>query len=188
MFVLRQRLIHFSDGTKAKDFTIQSLVVTVSTTIFNYQNPYFISARYFSFMSVAISTAINHLYMTYSFVYRRFHKIEKNDYQIPCFYFLKQPTKAQLQLIYKLSRCYMFRHYRVIFRQLVFITSPSYIRISIAPVGNQFKLISFIQVQLIYKLSRSYMFRHYRVLFRHLVFITSESYICIPISTVDNTI
>ena len=24
------------------------------------------------------------------------------------------PTKAQLQLIYKLSRCYMFRHYRVI--------------------------------------------------------------------------
>ena len=80
MFVLRQRLIHFSDGTKAKDFTIQSLVVTVSTTIFNYQNPYFISARYFSFMSVAISTAINHLYMTYSFVYRRFHKIEKNDY------------------------------------------------------------------------------------------------------------
>ena len=30
----------------------------------------------------------------------------------------------------------MFRHYRVIFRQLVFITSPSYISISIAAVGN----------------------------------------------------
>ena len=52
------------------------------------------------------------------------------------FIFVKQPTKAQLQLIYKLSRSYMFRHYRVIFRQLVFITSPSYISISIAAVGN----------------------------------------------------
>ena len=30
----------------------------------------------------------------------------------------------------------MFRHYRVIFRELVFITSPSYISISIAAVGN----------------------------------------------------
>ena len=31
----------------------------------------------------------------------------------------------------------MFRHYRVIFRQLVFITSPGYISISIAAVGNK---------------------------------------------------
>ena len=30
----------------------------------------------------------------------------------------------------------MFQHYRVIFRQLVFINSPSYISISIAAVGQ----------------------------------------------------
>ena len=51
-------------------------------------------------------------------------------------YFVKWPTKAQLQLIYKLLLSYMFRHYRVIFRELVFITSPSYISTSIAAVGN----------------------------------------------------
>ena len=52
------------------------------------------------------------------------------------YYFVLQPTKAQLQLIHKLSRSSMFQHYRVIFRQLVFITSQSYISISIAAVGN----------------------------------------------------
>ena len=51
-------------------------------------------------------------------------------------YFVKNPTKAQLQLIYKLSRSCMFRHYHVILRELVFITSPSYLSISIAAVGN----------------------------------------------------
>ena len=30
----------------------------------------------------------------------------------------------------------MFRHYRVIFRELVFITSPSHVSISIAAVSN----------------------------------------------------
>ena len=30
----------------------------------------------------------------------------------------------------------MFRHYRVIFRELEFITSPSYVSMSIAAVGN----------------------------------------------------
>ena len=52
------------------------------------------------------------------------------------FLFCKMIKIAQLQLIYKLSRSYMFRHYRVIFRQLVFITSPTYTSTSIAAVGN----------------------------------------------------
>ena len=52
------------------------------------------------------------------------------------FLFRKITTKAQLQLIYTLLRSYMFRHYRVIFRELVFITSPCYVSISIAAVGN----------------------------------------------------
>ena len=52
-------------------------------------------------------------------------------------YSVKQPTKAQLQLIYKLSRSYMFRHYRVIFRQFVFIISPSCVSVSNnSAVGN----------------------------------------------------
>ena len=51
--------------------------------------------------------------------------------------FMLQPTKARLKLIYiNYHAPYMFRHYRVIFRQLVFIASPSYISISIAAVGN----------------------------------------------------
>ena len=52
------------------------------------------------------------------------------------FYFVLRTTKAQLQLIYKLSRSYMFRHYRVILRELVISTSPSYTSISNAAVGN----------------------------------------------------
>ena len=50
--------------------------------------------------------------------------------------FVKEPTKTKLKLIYKLTRSYMFRHYRVIFRQLVFITSPGYISISIVAVDK----------------------------------------------------
>ena len=83
----------------------------------------------------------------------------------------------------------MFRHYRVIFRQLVFITSSSYISISIAADGNITNITKTkAQLQLIYKLSRCYMFRHYRVIFRQLVFITSPSYISISIAAVGNTI
>ena len=47
--------------------------------------------------------------------------------------FCKIIKKAQLQLVYKLSRPYMFRHYRAIFMELVI---SSYTRISIAAVGN----------------------------------------------------
>ena len=64
------------------------------------------------------------------------YKLVLYNSQFIFYYFVNKPTKAQLQLIYKLSRYYMFRHYRVIFRQFVFITSPSYISISIAAVGN----------------------------------------------------
>jgi len=40
------------------------------------------------------------------------------------------------QLFHKGSHCYMFRHYRVVFRQLVINTLPSYTSISNAAVGN----------------------------------------------------
>ena len=43
------------------------------------------------------------------------------------YFFVKYLTKAHLQLIYKLSRSYKFRHYRVIFRELLFSTSLSYV-------------------------------------------------------------
>ena len=42
------------------------------------------------------------------------------------YYFLKLSTKAQLQLIYKLSHSCMFQHYRAIFRELIISTLPSY--------------------------------------------------------------
>jgi len=44
------------------------------------------------------------------------------------------PTNAQL--FHKLSHCYMFRHYRVILRQLEINTLPSYTSISNTAVGN----------------------------------------------------
>jgi len=45
-------------------------------------------------------------------------------------------TNKCTQLFHKLSHCYMFRHYRVILRQLVINTLPSYTSISNAAVGN----------------------------------------------------
>ena len=50
------------------------------------------------------------------------------------YYFVLWPTNAQL--FHKLSHCYMFRHYRVILRELVTNTLPSYTSISNAAVGN----------------------------------------------------
>ena len=52
------------------------------------------------------------------------------------YYFVEQPTKAQLQLIYELPRSYMFRHYRIFFRELEFITSSSYLILSNADFVN----------------------------------------------------
>ena len=48
-------------------------------------------------------------------------------------YSVQGPTNAQL--FHKLSRCYMFRHYRGILRELVINTLPSYTSISNAAVG-----------------------------------------------------
>jgi len=45
-------------------------------------------------------------------------------------------TNKCTQLFHKLSHRYMFRHYRVILRQLVINTLPSYTSISNAAVGN----------------------------------------------------
>jgi len=53
-------------------------------------------------------------------------------------YFVLWPTNTQL--FHKLSHSYMFRHYRVILRQLVINTLPSYASISNAAVGNTFFL------------------------------------------------
>jgi hypothetical protein len=57
---------------------------------------------------------------------------------VPCFfhYFVLWPKNAQL--CRKLSHSYMFRHYPVIFRELVNNTLPSYTSISKAAVGNTF--------------------------------------------------
>ena len=55
---------------------------------------------------------------------------------VPCifYYFALRPTNAQL--FHQLSHSYMFRHYRVIFRELVINTLPSYTSISNSAVGN----------------------------------------------------
>jgi len=50
------------------------------------------------------------------------------------FIFYYDQTNAQL--FHKLSHPYMIRHYRVILRQLVINTLPSYTSISNAAVGN----------------------------------------------------
>jgi len=55
---------------------------------------------------------------------------------LPCvfYYFVLWPTNAQL--FHKLLHSYMFRHYRVILRELVINNMPSYTSISNAGVGN----------------------------------------------------
>ena len=50
------------------------------------------------------------------------------------YYFALWPTNAQL--FHKLSHSYVFRHYRIILRELVINTLPSYTSISNAAVGN----------------------------------------------------
>jgi len=55
-----------------------------------------------------------------------------NTYQI--LYFVLWPTNAQL--FHKSSHSHMFRHYRVILRERVINTLPSYTSISNAAVGN----------------------------------------------------
>jgi hypothetical protein len=47
------------------------------------------------------------------------------------------------KLFHKLSHPYVFRHYRVILRDLVINTVPSYTSISIAVVGIQFTIKMF---------------------------------------------
>ena len=51
------------------------------------------------------------------------------------FYSVLWPTNTQI--FHRLSHYYMFRHYRVIFRELVINTLPSYMRNSNAVVGNK---------------------------------------------------
>ena len=60
-----------------------------------------------------------------------YHKIKDS---LDFFYFVQLPTNVQL--FNKFSYPYMFRHYRVILRELVINTLPSYTSTSNAAVGN----------------------------------------------------
>ena len=55
-------------------------------------------------------------------------------YRASCIILHYNPTNAQLS--HKLAHSYMFRHYRVILRELVINTLPSYTSISNVAVGN----------------------------------------------------
>ena len=57
-----------------------------------------------------------------------------DEHLLGLFYFVLWPTNAQL--FHKLSPSYIFRHYRVILRELVINTLPSYTSISNAAVSN----------------------------------------------------
>ena len=104
-------------------------------------------------------------------------------------YFVLWPTNAQL--FHKLSHSYMFRHYRVILRELVNNTLPSYTSISNAAVANRvynYFVLRPTNAQLFHKLSHSYMFRHYRVIIRQPVVSTLPSYTSISNAAVGKTI
>jgi hypothetical protein len=57
-------------------------------------------------------------------------------FRISYFFLFCTLTNKCTQLFHNLSHCYMFRHYRVILRQLVINTLPSYTSISNAAFGN----------------------------------------------------
>ena len=65
------------------------------------------------------------LLLFFKYMYRAFY-----------IFFLNNQQKHNYNQFINYHAPCMFRHYRVIFRQLVFITSPSYISISVAAVGN----------------------------------------------------
>ena len=101
---------------------------------------------------------------------------------VPCilYYSVQWPTNSQL--FHKLSHCYMFRHYRVILRQPVINTLPSYSSISIpVPYIFYYSVQWPTNSQLFHKLSHCYMFRHYRVILRQPVINTLPSYTSISI-------
>ena len=107
----------------------------------------------------------------------------------PCIFycFVQWPTNSQL--FHKLSHCYMFRHYRVILRQLVINTLPSYTIISIpVPCILYYSVLCPTNSQLFHKLSHCYMFRHYRVILRQLVINTLPSYTSISNAAVGNKV
>ena len=82
--------------------------------------------------------------------------------------FVLWPTNAQL--FHKLSHRYMFRHHRVILRQPVINTLPSYTSISIPVPCSVYCFVLWpTNAQLFHKLSHCYMFRHYLVILRQLV-------------------
>ena len=95
-------------------------------------------------------------------------------------YFVLWPTNARL--FHKLSHSYMFRHYRVILRELVINTLPSYTSMSKVVVCNIIKNLKLFFVlwptnaQLFHKLSHYYRFRNYCIILRELVINTLPSY------------
>ena len=110
---------------------------------------------------------------------------------VPCifYYFAQWPTNVQL--FHKLSHYYMFRHCRVILRELVVNTLPSYTGILNAVVGNRvynYFVIWPTNAQLFHKLSHSYMFRHCRVILRQPAINTLPSYTSISNAAVGNTV
>ena len=84
----------------------------------------------------------------------------------------------------------MFRHYRVILRELVINIVPSYTSISNAAVGNTVYSQDVLPtaVQLFHKLSHSYIFRHYRIVLRELVINNLPSYTSISNAAAGNTV
>ena len=82
---------------------------------------------------------------------------------------------------------YLFRHYRVIHRQPVINTLPSYTSISDAAVGNRVYNY-FVLRPTNAQLSHSYMFGHYRAILRQPVINTLPSYTSMSNAAVGNTI
>jgi hypothetical protein len=101
------------------------------------------------------------------------------------YYFVLWPTNSQL--FHQLSHSCVFRHYRVIFRELVIDTLPSYTSISDAAVGNRVYNY-FVLRPTNAQLSHSYMFGHYRAILRQPVINTLPSYTSMSNAAVGNTI
>jgi hypothetical protein len=118
--------------------------------------------------------------------YQTHIKQERNYFIVFVFFTILYYDQQMYNFFHKLSHCYMFRHYRVILRQLVINSLPSYTSISNTAVGNTVLYYDQQMYNLFHKLSHCYMFRQYRVILRQLVINTLPSYTSISNAAVGN--
>ena len=147
-----------------------------------------------------ISQIITMLHVSTLLCHPQMHNYFTNYHNATCFDTIMSSSNAHL--FHKLSQCYVFRHYCVIFKCTIISQIITMLHVSTLlchlQMHNYFTnyhnatcfdtIVTSSNAQLFHKLSHCYMFRHYCVILRKLVINTSPSYTSVSNAAVSNTI